>query len=711
MVMGRVTDLRPIYKLASELLEFEEIGKHGSQHIFSLIFGQQEYARSLSLPAKSSWRTWFAKLRFNADPNLHTLNMTLVQGKNYEFGIGLDYGSSIFQLMNNSAEDVRSVNFSDLSTEPSSSKTPINLLFDLSVSSSPFPHHNTTPASQLDIIPSENLTWADLSLATNVIIPGYSVPATLSFHGNATTTAMAPTWSKMWYYPHLRALLRHHNRSPSLPIPADQLWDLRGGRGGIWNEAGEWNEWAELCGEYSHEVFGDEKGVFGQEEVEDGGDTRGRPVYNQWGLLMSGKEVVGAETNTVLEEVMEEEVKKGIKGEEKEVVNEGFDNVEDENEKGEKLEQEKERVSEETGKSEAGKEAERLVEEALKKEEEVGEKALEKVKQQKGDLADYGSPESVNENKTPFQAYLPIDDPRTTPLVPGQYSQSTEVEHLQPSNANTSTLLKEPGTPSSNEPPLPGKPLLAEGKGGKIELNDQQSQPPRTPNPEEPLLAAGKGSKIELNEQQSQPPQHTNPTHHDIEETEKEPQTPQGKSPAFDQQPQHTTPKHHDMEETEEEPHTPQDKYLASDQPLQHTTPDYEKEETGKEPLVDSEKGNTDKSPQTKYLAPQTPNTDLTIHEKEEEGEMMQESHTPSKHSASDPPDTDPKPPVYSEKGVHAPSAKYSAPQTPATDLNVHGEERKVEIEKDPRPPSKYSASKVPGVNEEYVDNDAEWSF
>jgi hypothetical protein len=655
MVMGRVTDLRPIYKLASELLEFEEIGKYGSQHIFSFIFGQQEYARSLTLPGKSRWRTWFAsKLHFNVDPNSHP-NMTLVRGKNYEFGIGLDYASSIFQLMNNSVEDVRSVNFSDLSTIASFSKTPINLPLDLSLSP-PYPDHNATPISALDNLPSEKLTWADLELVTNVIIPGYSVPATLSFHGNATTAAMTPIWSKMWYHPSLRALLRHHNRSPSLPIPADQLWDLRGGRGGIWNEAGEWNEWSELCAAYSDEVFGDDEGVFGQEVVEDGGDARGRPVYNKWGLLMSGKEGVDAETNTVLEEVMEEEVKKGIKGEENEVVNEELENVGDEIEKGQKLEQEQVRASDETGESEAGKEAERLFEEALKKEEEIGEKALGKVKQQKEDLADYGNPESGNENKTPIKASTPIEDPRAPPLVPGQSSHPTEVELLQPSNANTSALLKTPGSPSSNEPPIPGKPLLAEGKGGKIELNDQQSQPA----------------------------QHTNPTHHDIEDTEQEPQAPQGKSSASDQQPQDTGPKHHDTEETEEEAHTPQRKYSASGQP-----------DTDSKSLVDSEKEGMEKggdSSQAKYMAsdkpPQSLDANLNVHREDEKGEIWKE-----------------------------PQGKYSAPKTLALDP-LHGKEEngemgkgEVEVDKNAHTSSKYSASKVPGVNEEYVDNDTEWSF
>lgn len=116
MVMGRVADLRPIFKEAIEMLEFNDIGKLGSQYAFSQIFGEQEYARTLSLASAgngpSKWRSWLtAVLSKPHNPTVNPPNITLKADKQYEFGIGVDHFSSIFQVMNNSAEDVRFISF------------------------------------------------------------------------------------------------------------------------------------------------------------------------------------------------------------------------------------------------------------------------------------------------------------------------------------------------------------------------------------------------------------------------------------------------------------------------------------------------------------------------------------------------------------------------------------------------------------------------
>jgi len=525
MVMGRVTDLRPIYKLASELLEFEEIGKHGSQHIFSLIFGQQEYARSLALASKPRWKTWLSsKLQFNKTPNLRPPNMTFVPGKNYEFGIGLDYESSIFQVMNNSAEDVRSMNFSQASGIVSLSGspiTPINLPLDLSLSSLPIPHHNATPISPLDKLPSENLTWSDLELATNIIVPGLSVPAMLSFHGNSSDNVMKPFWRTMWYHPHLRALLRLSLRTPSLPIPADLLWDLRGGKGGIWNEAGEWKEWAELCGGYSDSIFEDKKGVFGEEDLKDGGD---KPVFNQWGQLMSGKARVTedekllqeeAEKMQVAEKYLDEQAEKANMEDGAKVVADGIENV-----KGEFAQGQKEVVIAEVGKSETGKATGKIAEESSYTEEDFREKEIPKVENPK-------AKDSLAASKN--------GPGKANPLSEDTNHQSPQASDFQPPQAETNNKVKELSPPSSpksaNLPPFLGRPLPVEGKGDKIE---PQTQPPKSLHPDESLPAQFEGGRIQLNGRPSQLPQHTNPEHYDTEDTH----TPQSKISTFDRLPQ-----------------------------------------------------------------------------------------------------------------------------------------------------------------------------
>lgn len=231
MVMGHVSDLRPIFKVASELLEFDDVGKQGSQYVFSQLFGEQEYQRSLSHDfsrPEPHWRDCLHSKLGQKDNNggVAPQNIPLVPGKNYEFGIGLDYASAIFQPLNNSAEDIRSLIFPNptiLSSGSRSSTTPLQIPADLSISPKPFALHQVSakdpspPISQLDNLPSDNKTrgWENVPLVTNVIVPGSSVPAILSFRGEEGM--LNRTWPKMWYQKYSCALMRQYIRSPQGP--------------------------------------------------------------------------------------------------------------------------------------------------------------------------------------------------------------------------------------------------------------------------------------------------------------------------------------------------------------------------------------------------------------------------------------------------------------------------------------------------------------
>ncbi|KAM3077884.1 hypothetical protein ACMFMF_004303 [Clarireedia jacksonii] len=318
MVMGQVADMKPIYERAAQLLK-DHPGITNSQDIFSQIFGEQGYQRATyqksQLP-KSRWSSWFAsKLsQSSKPPPAKAKNMTTVPGRNYEFGIGLDYHSSIFQVMNNSADDVRFIKFSTPSLIISPSKhaasTFKNLLHlppDLNFSASPFALNSVNtntpdlPFIEIDtLLPDpKNTSWNDVSLATNVIVPGSTVPATLNFHGDQNTMELLDSWwQKMWYQEHGRALLRQYMRSPDGPIAAeaaadggDRWWDLRGGKGGVWTGRGEWLEWREVCGKVDglgagqtveDVLFGDGWGVYGEEKL------GGKPIFDKFGKLVSG---------------------------------------------------------------------------------------------------------------------------------------------------------------------------------------------------------------------------------------------------------------------------------------------------------------------------------------------------------------------------------------------------------------------------------------
>lgn len=314
MVMGRVSDLLPIYKHAIEMLEEPSRHNQSSQTVFSRIFGEQEYRRSLSVsPVPLSRSAKFRAFFFPSTSAENLLgNFTLQPGQNYEFSITLDYFSSIFQTMNNSAEDVHMVSFNHPSVIASPSrlsasafKNPIHLPWDLNSTSPPFNQYAVSsvspdpPITKLDDMPgSETMnSWNDVELATNIIVPGSSVPASLNFYGNEG--ALNEMWTKMWYHPYARALMRQCIRSPEGPIAAeaaraggDKWWDLRGGKGGIWTGKGEWLEWNEVCGVYDNEVFGDGKGEFGREDEKDGGQG---VQYDKFGNIVAGKLAKGKE--------------------------------------------------------------------------------------------------------------------------------------------------------------------------------------------------------------------------------------------------------------------------------------------------------------------------------------------------------------------------------------------------------------------------------
>jgi hypothetical protein len=298
MAIGHVADLRPIYERATEILQSENNGARSSQYVFSQIWGKQEYVRSLRSKAfsinvpLSAWARF--KLGLGDDPvqipAITPTNTVVQPGKKYEFGIGLDYEGSIFQNLHNSADDIRFVTFKNPSTtDPQTTlsepalQSPIQIPLDLNQTAPPFAQHpvsspNPDPPiiAGLDDLPRENNGWQDIELATNIVAPSSSVPSTLNFHGNEAL--VNEWWNKMWYQPHARALLRQNIRNPDGAIVAkaaaevDEWWDTRGGKGGAWTDSGKWLGWNEVCGGFEEQVFGDGRGMFGQEGVDQHGE-------------------------------------------------------------------------------------------------------------------------------------------------------------------------------------------------------------------------------------------------------------------------------------------------------------------------------------------------------------------------------------------------------------------------------------------------------
>lgn len=305
-VIGPASDLRAILDRATDKVEKNGRGDLGDQFVLSEIYGEQEYVRKAIRHSRQSaggrWISWLSKTLgiSGSSKKVTANNMTFVPGQRYEFGLGLDYESQLFQTMTHSHGDIDFLYFNDTDTlahvqEQHHIPSPhaLSLPLDIQRSTLPVPAQPAaltegtgtgSTAYYLDRI-STNISWSTIPLATNPHVP--SVPAML--HLNGDKTYLSSWWTKMWYQPDSRALLRNYMQSTRGPSAAhaaavgtDSSWNMRGGKGGVWTDTAQWLEWGEICKGYEDEVFGDGKGVWGQEDGV-------KKVYNSFGKLIEGE--------------------------------------------------------------------------------------------------------------------------------------------------------------------------------------------------------------------------------------------------------------------------------------------------------------------------------------------------------------------------------------------------------------------------------------
>ncbi|KAL8947786.1 MAG: hypothetical protein Q9222_005971 [Ikaeria aurantiellina] len=295
-IMGPVKDVRAMYEAAVHKVEKENKGTIGDQFVFAEIFGEQEYQRETQRQstrgAGGKWYEWVTNVLGGSDSplaaNQTITNMTAEPGRRYEFGIGLDYESSMFQTMTHSAGDVEFVAYNDsaivpgiLEKHPNLKSTPFGLPVDLQLAHGPLwyssPGNHSLDqtdgillphSDRLDDLPEE-LDWFEVPLATNL----YSATVPSLIHVNGDKSLLESWWPSMWFHPYSRALLRRFIRSTQTRKAAQAAaaggqtwWDMRGGRGGVWTDNGLWMSWNDVCKKAEEEVFMDGKGTWGKEE-------------------------------------------------------------------------------------------------------------------------------------------------------------------------------------------------------------------------------------------------------------------------------------------------------------------------------------------------------------------------------------------------------------------------------------------------------------
>lgn len=357
VMMGQAADLKLIYAAILRFVERYTRSYWGDVLALTRIYGGQEYVRELERRRTASpVKEWlYTQIGISDATNLSSAQLPLKQGERYEYGIGLDYESNIVFNTLRSASDVVFFDYNNVTKSSSAqmnhgvprerrlllptdlSEENIDSPFSTDDHQPPSPtttkkplapgaesetqYKSTTPAthdsesgtkyqlqykSKLDALPNSHLySWGDLPLVTNVYAA--TVPVIIQINQGKPKSSQDSWWSYMWFSPWTRALLRKYTRSSrsqsasqSSLLGGQDWWDTRGGAGGVWTSNEEWIDYGDLCGGYEEDVFADGYGAWGREGEDYGSITGGgggggsdKPVYNQWGHLVKGKEKGG----------------------------------------------------------------------------------------------------------------------------------------------------------------------------------------------------------------------------------------------------------------------------------------------------------------------------------------------------------------------------------------------------------------------------------
>ena len=279
-MIGRVGHVRELYDYAMTKAG-ERTGTRGDQYILSEIFGEQEYQReSARQEHPTPWFDWLSNNIGSFRPtNITGLHMDTVPGRNYEFGIGVDYSSQLFFTMTHAHQDTEWIQYNDTAAlanlqvrhglpHPKSVVMPL----DLQRARSPFSFppdsiHHDTDQTGLDLeLPDPTYNdWTNLPLAINV----HSRKVSPVLHFNGEKSYLDTWWPRMWYHPYAKPLLQKAIENPPALLAKERslfsriggdepesFWSTVTAAGGAWTDDGEWLSWDSLCGAYEDEIFG-----------------------------------------------------------------------------------------------------------------------------------------------------------------------------------------------------------------------------------------------------------------------------------------------------------------------------------------------------------------------------------------------------------------------------------------------------------------------
>ncbi|KAI5299204.1 hypothetical protein KEM56_003436, partial [Ascosphaera pollenicola] len=278
MIMGLVADLRLLYQKAADIAKLnpwldEEL-------ILARMHGEQEFMREINRRTTVGfWQNLGEWLGFIRMVNLSNLDMQIVPGERYEYGIGLDYNAKLLFPMLHSERDIEWLRYDDsqkLLRIQRERKLPfgtsLRLPPDISTLQSPFysPDDKTIAwriAAYNDravpAFPHPKIrSWPSFSLLTN--IPTFTIPPILHMDICIPESERKNHWEKMWFKAWARPLLTETVRRPKEDVAGGE-WDKKNGKGGVWDFKEDWISWTEFCKPWESRVFGDKHGEWGVE--------------------------------------------------------------------------------------------------------------------------------------------------------------------------------------------------------------------------------------------------------------------------------------------------------------------------------------------------------------------------------------------------------------------------------------------------------------
>jgi hypothetical protein len=312
ILMGPAEDLRVLFDAALKRSEQDVSEKQTMQSILTAMFGDQQLRRDATLvesrSTSSRLREWVgppSKDHASAKRRLGSANTTILNDRQREYSIGLDYTHTLFQpLLYTHMDEIvplRHGNLSDLAKYRHHKTLTPQLKLPSSLLSSKLPFwspnlflHNPSPETNmpayidrleydfdLDRLPDRHIPWSNISLIQNTYTG--AIPALILRVPEAVDhTGAKISFNNLWFAPWRRALLRQYFRTRQSPngyhnsaVGGDRFWDQRGGRGGIWTSKEQtWLSWGEVdgvCGTLAHmqQVFDDGRGVWMHELEED----------------------------------------------------------------------------------------------------------------------------------------------------------------------------------------------------------------------------------------------------------------------------------------------------------------------------------------------------------------------------------------------------------------------------------------------------------